>query len=265
MSAPLSRSGRVNDRARWSRASYGATQRFAGSATRCGPILRRSDKCSGIQRSRIGSNPPVEPFAGTKSVRLGKPSRSFRTLKADPCLSPMRPHLRHGLHQSTMPSRKATCALTKTATASSQFERRSHLAPRSWGSPQQTFRAEILVDIRPMNPVSAATKLPSVTLLLSGVQESRKPRQRHGDGPSAHKVGAQPISVASDRLNSIVSPARQSIHLMFPEVVCCGLEYDTEAPGLEDRPACDRSDDLRARVTRPSKSKPHSRVAREIV
>jgi hypothetical protein len=46
---------------------------------------------------------------------------------------------------------------------------------------QQAFRAQVLVDVRPVDAISTACNLPVVELFRSGVEELGVPGERHTD------------------------------------------------------------------------------------
>src|SRR5260370_41750054 len=86
----------------------------------------------------------------------------------------------------------------------------------TWGrsSAQQSFRAQIFIQVRPMNAVSAAGNLPIPKLLRRGVEKSRIPGQGHRDGASILQGNAERVIRKTHSSNPFVSLQGQNTHSM---------------------------------------------------
>ncbi len=64
---------------------------------------------------------------------------------------------------------------------------------RRRGTAQETFCAQIFINVRPMNPKTAATRLPIGSLLWCGMKKLGIPSQRHRYGASVNEVHPQDV------------------------------------------------------------------------
>src|SRR5262249_20325789 len=95
------------------------------------------------------------------------------------------------------------------------------LPPRCRRPSQQALGAEILVDIRPVDAVSATSDFPILPLLASGREQSRKPRERNRDTPAVNQIDYEPVVVELNVLDSnIRSNFSQRTH-STPLASCC--------------------------------------------
>src|SRR5258706_6793740 len=65
-------------------------------------------------------------------------------------------------------------------------------------SSKEALGTQILVDVRPMNPVSGSCYFPISALLGRRKKESRIPGKGHGDGASVHQVDNERLFIRVD-------------------------------------------------------------------
>jgi hypothetical protein len=95
---------------------------------------------------------------------------------------------------------------------------------RRWRSAQESFRAQMLVKIRPVNPISSTAGLPMCPLRWRGPNQARIPCQRNGDRPPVCQVHGQQIVSDGQILNALVSAECQNAHARkIPETRDCPL------------------------------------------
>ena len=70
-------------------------------------------------------------------------------------------------------------------------------------APQQPLRAQVFVQLRPVDPVAGAGYLPVCALLGGGVKQARVPRERYGNRTAVRQVGAQRVFVSSHTDNPL--------------------------------------------------------------
>ena len=90
---------------------------------------------------------------------------------------------------------------------------------RRCGSPtKQTFRAEVLVDVRPVDAKPGSRELPIVPLLRCCVEQPRKPGQWDRDRPAVGEVSAQRVVGNVDVPDSLARTRCRSTHSMPPAI-----------------------------------------------
>ena len=72
------------------------------------------------------------------------------------------------------------------------------------GTTQQALSAQVFVNIRPMDSVTAARQLPMVALLWRRVCKSRIPRQWNGYRAPIHQIDHQARVALVEQLDSIL-------------------------------------------------------------
>jgi hypothetical protein len=75
---------------------------------------------------------------------------------------------------------------------------------------QEALRAEILVDVWPMNSVPATDKSPVRSLRCCRMQQPRIPNQRNGDRTAVNEVHAQRVIRQVDVSDSLARPGSSS-------------------------------------------------------
>ena len=70
---------------------------------------------------------------------------------------------------------------------------------------QQTFRAQVFVNVGPMDAVAGAGDLPARQLLGRGIGKTRIPRERHGYGAPVHEIDTDRISIDSHVLDTLIA------------------------------------------------------------
>jgi hypothetical protein len=73
--------------------------------------------------------------------------------------------------------------------------RRNNLGPGCRSTPQEAFRAQIFVDVRPVNTVATAGHLPALPLLRHGAQQAGIPGKRHRYAAPIHQVYRQALVI----------------------------------------------------------------------
>src|SRR5580658_220777 len=99
--------------------------------------------------------------------------------------------------------------------------------PRRGRASQQSFGAQILVDVGPMNSVTAAGNFPVVALRGCGVEQPRIPDKRHGDDASVAQAHADGVLGELDVQHALVRTAMRrrcrKTHSMPPETAAANL------------------------------------------
>src|SRR5262249_49159548 len=73
---------------------------------------------------------------------------------------------------------------------------------RGWGASQKAFRAQILINVWPMDSVSPSADLPVLPFGFRSVGKPGVPQQGNRNGTPIHEVHAQSVISASDGDNS---------------------------------------------------------------
>jgi hypothetical protein len=90
---------------------------------------------------------------------------------------------------------------------------------RGASAPQQPVRAQILVDLRPMDAEAAARDFPAGELSRGRLGKARIPGQRHGDRSSIHQFHGQAVFAGRNFLDAKISGGCQRRHAMPPRAV----------------------------------------------
>ena len=98
--------------------------------------------------------------------------------------------------------------------------------PGSGRSPQQTFGADVFVDVGPMDAIAAAGNLPVAALLGGGMEQPGIPRKRDRDGAAVLQAYAQRVRIKADVCHSLICRYRQNAHARTPGAVANSPKID---------------------------------------
>jgi hypothetical protein len=82
----------------------------------------------------------------------------------------------------------STCTIADTRGGLSTFPRERRGAPRGRRPAEQAFRAQVLVNLGPMNAEATAGGAPVGALGRGGGEKARIPDKRHGDGTAVQEI-----------------------------------------------------------------------------
>ena len=68
-----------------------------------------------------------------------------------------------------------------------------HIRLRRWGSTKKALHSENLINIGPVDSKARTSNFPMFTIPMSGVQKTRIPSSRHGDGAAECLLTRHPI------------------------------------------------------------------------
>src|SRR5207237_10732934 len=80
------------------------------------------------------------------------------------------------------------------------------------GTTQKALRAQILIDVRPMDAIAATRDAPVLPLRRRGVEQARIPSQGDRDGPPVPQSDAKRVLAKFHIGNPLISRQRQDAH-----------------------------------------------------
>jgi hypothetical protein len=109
---------------------------------------------------------------------------------------------------------------------------------------KQAFRAQVFINVRPVNPIARSTHFPARSLFHGGVQEPGVPSERYDNCASACEVHSQGVLADVDVPHALSGIKRGSVHAISPTkgrgcLLLTGIP--PEAPSGRSQGLCQRN------------------------